>query len=126
MSLNDSVLEGDRDFFITMSKEKRMTKGSTDIELALCCKKKDYTFDTPTQVRSGNWKIHEKRRPGLLGRTVVLTDGQKNLAYLGGKITGFDPKPDGRVEVIFEINDNLNGDTSCVSHPNWGNDKCYM
>ena len=36
MSLNDSVLEGDRDFFITMSKEKRMTKGKK------CLKNKEY------------------------------------------------------------------------------------
>lgn len=126
MSLNDTTLEGDKDFFTTMTRRENMNPKKPDISLALCCKKKDYTYDTPTQVRTGNWVIHEKRRQGLMGSTVVLTDGQKNPAYLGGRITGINPKSGGRVEVVFEVDRNLTGDTSCVSHPNWGNDKCYM
>ena len=126
MSLNDTLLEGDRDFFMTITKEKRMIKTTSNIDLALCCKKKDYIYDTPSRVRTGNWVIHEKRRAELMGGTVVLTDGQKNAAYLGGRITGFNPTTSNRVEVIFEVDNSLTGNTDCIEHPNWGNDKCYM
>ena len=102
-----------------------MTPNKT-VNIALVCKKRDFTYDAPGRVRSGNWKIAEHRRPGLIGSTVILTDSQKSPAYLGGKIIGVNPTHNGRVEVIFREDESLVGNTDTIGHPKWGHEKCYI
>ena len=99
---------------------------NNSVDLALVCKKRDYTYDSPDQVRSGDWVIHEDRRPHLMGGTVILTSGQKSPAYIGGKIIGFNPIKEGRVEVIFREDKKLVGNTDTIDHPKWGHEKCYV
>ncbi len=97
-----------------------------EIGLGLLCRKKDYTRDSETRIRSGHWDIHEKHRGHLMGKNVVLTSGQKQPAYIGGKIIGFNPTRGNRVEVIFIENKHLEGNSTTVSHSKWGNEKCYI
>ena len=127
MSLNDTVLEGSSDFFKQQTNRgKSMTPKRNTVDVALICHKHDYTYDEPGRVRSGNWKIGEHKRKDLIGSTVVLSETQSTPAYIGGKIIGVNPTWGGRVELIFKEDKALVGNTEAVSHPNWGQEKCYI
>ena len=60
--------------------------------IALMCKSHDYEYIPVTNTFvTGDWVISSQRQEELLGETVVLTEGQKSSAYLGGKIVGYVP-----------------------------------
>ena len=68
------------------------TKFLNKPSVALMCKSHDYTYIPKTNTFiTGDWVISSKRQEELFGETVVLTEGQKSSAYLGGKIVGFVP-----------------------------------
>ena len=56
----------------------------------------------------------------MQGGIVILTESQSTSAYLGGRITGFNPTPDGKCEVIFKEDKSLIGNDDSVSHRGWG------
>ena len=105
-----------------------MTPQNNIADLALMCKSKNYRYDSPNQVRVGNWVISEAQRNRLQGGTVILTDSQSSPAYLGGKITGFNPTPEGKVEVVFTEDKSLVGNDDSVGHRGWGSGRgvCYV
>jgi len=107
---------------------KTMTPQHKIANLALMCKSKNYRYDNPNQIRVGNWVIAEARRQELLGATVILTESQVAPAYLGGRITGFNPTPEGKVEVIFKEDKSLVGNDDAVGHNGWGSGRgvCYV
>ena len=101
--------------------------------LALMCKSHDYKYipSTGTFV-TGNWVISNTRQQELLGENVVLTEGQKSSAYLGGRIVGFvpstEPTKQTQCKVVFQANPSLVGDTTASGHFNWGCGRsvCYL
>ena len=129
MSLNDRLLRGDSEFWNEQTKRSgHMTPKQNTVNLALMCKSKNYEYSNGNQVRVGNWVISESRRQELQGGTVVLTESQTSPAYLGGKITGFNPTPEGKVEVIFKEDKSLVGNNDAVGHNGWGSGRgvCYV
>lgn len=105
-----------------------MTPNKNIADLALMCKSKNYEYEKSGQVRVGNWVIAESRRPALQGGIVILTESQTASAYLGGRITGFNPTPDGKCEVIFKEDKALVGNDDSVGHRGWGSGRgvCYV
>ena len=105
-----------------------MTPSKNIANLALMCRSRNYTYDNTNQVRVGNWVISEDKRCALQGGTVILTDSQTSSAYLGGRITGFNPTPEGKVEVIFKEDKSLVGNDDAVGHNGWGSGRgvCYV
>ena len=134
MSLNDILLENDKNFWYYNSVNKTLNKGSkmTPIKqtngLALMCKSHNYRTNTNNEFRVGNWVIAETRRQQLIGRTVVLTESQSSPAYLGGTIIGFAPTQSNKCEVIFKEDKSLVGNTDAVQHRGWGSGRgvCYI
>ena len=107
--------------------------GETMIKLALMCKSKNYRQSNRSHALHGefcvgDWVIAEKRRKELLGSKVVLTESQKSPAYMGGTIVGFSPTVDGKCEVFFREEKDLQGNTDSISHPGWGvrRSVCYV
>ncbi len=94
--------------------------------VALVCYERDYTYDEPGRVRTGNWKIGEDKRKELIGSNVVLTESQTSPAYLGGKIIGVNPTWGGRVEIIFKEDKSFVGNSDAIGHEKWGQEKCYL
>jgi len=101
--------------------------------IALMCKSHDYEYIPSTNTFvTGDWVISNSRQQELLGETVVLTEAQKDAAYLGGKIVGFVPanKPTRHTQckVVFQADPNLVGDTTATGHFNWGTGRsvCYL
>ena len=105
-----------------------MTPQQNKADLALMCRSKNYSYDNASQIRVGNWVISEDKRRELQGGTVVLTESQSSSAYLGGRITGFNPTPEGKVEVIFKEDKSLVGNDDAVGHNGWGSGRgvCYV
>ncbi len=105
-----------------------MTPRNNVVDLALMCKSKNYRYDNQNQIRVGNWVISESQRNRLQGGTVILTDSQTSPAYLGGRITGFNPTPEGKVEVVFTEDKSLVGNDDSVGHRGWGSGRgvCYV
>jgi len=99
-------------------------------DLALMCKSHNYKTNAfNEEYRVGNWVISEAKRKELLGGTVVLTESQKQPAYLGGTIIGFIPTQNGKkCEVIFKVDNNLTGNVDAVGHRGWGTGRgvCYI
>ena len=103
-------------------------------KLALMCKSKNYRLNTTIPVsyqneyRTGQWVISSKKRRELLGEDVVLTMSRKTPAYMGGKIIGFSPLQNGKVEVIFKEDPSLVGNTDAVNQSGWGSGRgvCYI
>ena len=111
-----------------MNQAKRNTPA-----LALICKTHDYKYMPKTDTFvTGDWVISNTRQQELLGENVILTEGQKSEAYLGGRIVGFVPsnKPTHHTQckVVFQANPALVGDTTSTGHFNWGMGRsvCYL
>ena len=106
--------------------------GDKMAKLALMCKSKNYQLDTicpgQDEYRTGQWVISPKKRRELLGEDVVLTMSRKTPAYMGGKIIGFSPLENGKVEVIFKEDPSLVGSTDAVNQSGWGSGRgvCYI
>ena len=101
--------------------------------LALMCKSHNYEYIPLTNTFvTGDWVISNSRQQELLGETVVLTEGQKKEAYLGGRIVGYVPsdKPTHHTQckVVFQADPTLVGDTTSTGHFNWGTGRsvCYL
>tara|TARA_Y100000593_G_C4302250_1_gene333973 strand:- start:2099 stop:2437 length:339 start_codon:yes stop_codon:yes gene_type:complete len=101
--------------------------------IALMCKSHDYEYVSSTNTYvTGDWVISNSRQQELLGQSVILTESQKDSAYLGGKIVGFVPanKPTHHTQckVVFQPDPTLVGDTSSCDHDNWGTGRsvCYI
>lgn len=101
--------------------------------IALMCKSHDYEYMPGTNTFvTGDWVISNSRQQELLGERVILTEGQKEEAYIGGRIVGFLPsnKPTHHTQckVIFQPDPSLVGDTSASGHENWGTGRsvCYI
>ncbi len=103
-----------------------MTIRKNSVDLALVCKNKDYVHEAHGLVRTESWVVGKKRAKTLINKTVVLTDGQKKPAYLGGKIVDIERIRDNKYSIRFKEDRSLIGNTSSISHPNWGNEKCYL
>jgi len=109
------------------------TKRTNSPSIALMCKSHDYEYIPSTNTFvTGDWVISNKRQSELLGGTVVLTEGQKSTAYLGGKIVGFVPAnkrtTQTQCKVVFQADPNVVGDTTAFDHSNWGTGRsvCYL
>ena len=101
--------------------------------IALMCKSHDYEYIPGTNTFvTGDWVISNTRQQELLGQTVILTEGQKSSAYLGGKIVGFVPssKPTAQTQckVVFQADPGVIGDETSFAHNNWGTGRsvCYL
>ena len=101
--------------------------------IALMCKSHDYEYQPSTNTFvTGDWVISNARQQELLGERVVLTEAQKDPAYLGGRIVGFVPstKPTHHTQckVVFQAEPSLVGDTTAAGHFNWGTGRsvCYI
>ena len=101
--------------------------------IALMCKTHDYKYIPSTNTFvTGDWVISSRRQEELLGETVILTEGQKNPAYLGGKIVGYVPSnkrtTQTQCKVVFQADPNVVGDTTAFDHSNWGTGRsvCYL
>lgn len=101
--------------------------------IALMCKSHDYEYLASTNTFvTGDWVISNSMQQELLGERVVLTEGQKQEAYLGGRIVGFVPanKPTHQTQckVVFQPEPDLVGDTTSCGHGNWGTGRsvCYL
>ena len=75
--------------------------------VALMCKSHNYEYQPKTNTFiTGDWVISTKRQEELLGENVVLTEGQKDSAYIGGTIVGFVPAKQTsnkkRYDVVFK------------------------
>ena len=104
-------------------------------DLALMCKSHNYWMQgcikngQPSSfVKVGNWVISSTRQDKLIGGTVVLTEARSTPAYLGGRIIGFNPTPDGKCEVVFESDLKVIGNRDAVGHRGWGSGRgvCYV
>jgi hypothetical protein len=101
--------------------------------VALMCKSHDYEYQPKTNTFiTGDWVISTQRQEELLGENVVLTEGQKDSAYIGGTIVGFVPTnkdtAQTQCKVVFQANPSIVGDTSSCGHNNWGMGRsvCYI
>ena len=101
--------------------------------IALMCKSHDYEYEPSTDTFvTGDWVISNARQQELLGERVILTEAQKDPAYLGGRIVGFVPstKPTHHTQckVVFQAEASLVGDTTAAGHFNWGTGRsvCYL
>ena len=101
--------------------------------LALMCKSHNYQYiPTTNTFVTGDWVISNTRQVELLGETVILTEGQKHGAYLGGRIVGYVPANKQTMQtqckVVFQADPTLVGDTSSCNHNNWGTGRsvCYL
>ena len=111
-----------------MSKQRRNIPA-----IALMCKSHDYEYVPSTNTFvTGDWVISNSRQQELLGERVVLTESQKDSAYLGGQIVGFVPSNKQthhtQCKVVFQVDPNLVGDTTASGHFNWGTGRsvCYL
>lgn len=99
--------------------------------IALMCKSHDYktTSDSSAYITSA-WTMSKKKAFSLVGQNVILTEGRKQPAYLGGKVTGVTKsKTDSsRWDVWFTPSPSLKGNTDSVDHPGWGSGRavCYL
>ena len=102
------------------------------VKLALMCKSKNFRLNSicpnNDEYRSGQWVIAKKRRSELIGEKVVLTTSRKSPAYMGGTIVGFNPLDNGKVEVLFEEEQELVGCLAALDHRGWGSGRgvCYV
>jgi hypothetical protein len=101
--------------------------------IALMCKSHDYEYQPSTNTFiTGDWVISNSRQQELLGERVILTEGQKRQAYLGGRIVGFvpsvNPTRQTQCKVVFQAEPDLVGDESSFGHANWGTGRsvCYL
>jgi len=101
--------------------------------IALMCKSRDYEYIPSTNTFvTGDWVISTKKQEALLGNTVILTEGQKQSAYIGGRIVGFVPTnkrtAQTQCKVVFQADPNFVGDTTAFDHYNWGTGRsvCYL
>lgn len=108
-------------------------RNNTKPSIALMCKSHDYEYQPSTNTFvTGDWVISNTRQQELLGETVILTEGQKKEAYLGGKIVGFVPsnRPTRQTQckVVFQADPTLVGDSTSYGHFNWGTGRsvCYL
>tara|TARA_R110002153_G_scaffold36023_7_gene106871 strand:+ start:6131 stop:6469 length:339 start_codon:yes stop_codon:yes gene_type:complete len=109
------------------------TKTLNKPSIALMCKSHDYTYvpETNTFI-TGDWVISRSRQEQLIGETVVLTEGQKGAAYLGGTIVGFVPAnkqtAQTQCKVEFQADPTVVGDITAFDHANWGTLRsvCYL
>ena len=97
------------------------------------CKSHDYEYNPATNTFvTGDWVISNSRQQELLGETVILTEGQKSEAYLGGKIVGFVPSTEQtrqtQCKVVFQADPSVVGDETSFGHNNWGTGRsvCYL
>ena len=102
-------------------------------KIALMCKSHNYQYmPTTNTFVTGDWVISSKRQQELFGTNVILTEGQKNLAYLGGRIVGFIPTNQSSAQtqckVVFQPNPELVGNSASLNHSNWGTGRsvCYI
>ena len=109
------------------------TKFLNKPSVALMCKSHNYQYSPTTNTFiTGDWVISSKRQEELFGETVVLTEGQKSSAYLGGKIVGFVPTnkrtAQTQCKVVFQADPSVVGDNSAFDHDNWrtGRSVCYL
>tara|TARA_R110002126_G_scaffold18773_1_gene71357 strand:+ start:2930 stop:3268 length:339 start_codon:yes stop_codon:yes gene_type:complete len=109
------------------------TKFLNKPSVALMCKSHNYQYSPTTNTFiTGDWVISSKRQEELFGATVVLTEGQKSSAYLGGKIVGFVPAnkrtAQTQCKVVFQADPSVVGDNSAFDHNNWGTGRsvCYL
>ena len=109
------------------------TKFLNKPSVALMCKSHNYQYiPTTNTFITGDWVISSKRQEELFGATVVLTEGQKSSAYLGGKIVGFVPAnkrtAQTQCKVVFQADPSVVGDNSAFDHDNWGTGRsvCYL
>jgi len=110
-----------------------MIQYKKDPSIALMCKSHNYQYSPTTNTFiTGDWVISSKRQEELFGETVVLTEGQKSSAYLGGKIVGFVPTnkrtAQTQCKVVFQADPSVVGDNSAFDHDNWGTGRsvCYL
>ena len=101
--------------------------------IALMCKSRDYEYMPSTNTFvTGDWVISTKKQEALLGNTVILTEGQRESAYIGGRIVGFVPTnkrtAQTQCKVVFQADSNFVGDTTAFDHYNWGTGRsvCYL
>jgi hypothetical protein len=101
--------------------------------VALMCKSHDYEYQPATNTFvTGDWVISNSRQQQLLGERVILTEGQRGEAYLGGRIVGFVPsdRPTHHTQckVVFQADPELVGNDTSVCHYNWGTGRsvCYL
>ena len=101
--------------------------------IALMCKSRDYEYMPSTNTFvTGDWVISTKKQEALLGNTVILTEGQRSSAYIGGRIVGFVPTnkrtAQTQCKVVFQADSNFVGDTTAFDHYNWGTGRsvCYL
>ena len=101
--------------------------------VALMCKSHDYEYNPATNTFvTGDWVISNSRQQELLGQTVILTEGQKSDAYLGGRIVGYVPAEkqtaQTQCKVVFQADPSVVGDTTSFGHVNWGTGRsvCYL